>query len=611
MGYGIGLAGLDSTAQAIDVVSNDIANAQTVGFKSAQFVFADMYFKANDAQAKDRVGMGSQQQAIRRDQSYGTLTTTQNPLDLAITGPGMFMLAKNVVGTVPTESPSKFEYTRNGQFGTDSQNRIVNQSGLLLVGYPADTGGNIISGAKSTMTLDPAPLPSQPTINSKLDLNLDTRNPPMDIRFDPTNSTTYSQATSQTIYDQNGNGHILSLYYKRISSQPLKLQLQDSGAYTYNPTQPLLAPPALSVAGDYDSTTHRPLNEQMSVIASTYKGEDSKYTVVTSDPTDPNYGVKTLTIGSANTQPVSVVGAQKTLTGGVLGDVGSTYDLRLADGTHIPIKQTIAADTTGGDIHGNPGGGTHPILAQFTAMTDRFEVYATIDGNKVGHNPDADNDGDVAFRKASDSALNTQQMSIGTMAFLGGENIDTLSKGADGNPANFAATSFKINALSASPQDAYGRTSQNGVMQFTITSNTSTALTAPTQTYANSQDGHTVSNLSGYSVDSSGKLIATYDNGVQAVKGQLILAQFNNLDGLMPNGSNTFAATAASGDPILSAPGTGLLGQVRSKSLESSNVDLTAELVQLMVLQRQYSATSQALKLQAATIVDDAINMAR
>jgi flagellar hook protein FlgE len=223
MGDGIGLAGLDSTAQAIDVVSNDIANAQTVGFKSAQFVFADMYFKANDAQAKDRVGMGSQQQAIRRDQSYGTLQTTQNPLDLAITGPGMFMLAKNVVGTVPTESPSKFEYTRNGQFGTDSQNRIVNQSGLLLVGYPADTAGNIISGAKSTMVLDPEPLPSQPTINSKLELNLDTRNPPMDIRFDPTNSITYSQATSQTIYDQNGNGHILSLYYKRVSSQPVAL----------------------------------------------------------------------------------------------------------------------------------------------------------------------------------------------------------------------------------------------------------------------------------------------------------------------------------------------------------------------------------------------------
>ena len=613
MGYGIGLAGLDSTSQAIDVVSNDIANAQTVGFKSAQFVFADMYFKANDAQAKDRIGMGSQQQAIRRDQSYGTLQTTQNPLDLAITGPGMFMLAKNVIGTVPTESPSKFEYTRNGQFGTDSQNRMVNQSGLLVVGYPADTAGNIISGAKSTMVLSPEPLPSQPTINSKLDLNLDTRNPPMDIRFDPTNSTTYSQATSQTIYDQNGNGHILSLYYKRVSSQPLTLKLQDSGAYEYNPTQPL---PTQTDATKYDLDNMRPLNEQVGTIASTYKGEDSKYKVASVTAGGATYVKKTLiTPNTANTEKVNIVGAQKTLTGGALNAVGSTYDLRLADGTHIPIKQTVAYAADGGDVNGiavSPAAATGlPILAQFTATTDRFEVYATIDGNKVGHNPAATMDGDVAFKKASDNSINTQQMSIGTMAFLGGENIDTLSTGADGNPANFATSSFSLNALSASPQDAYGRTNQNGIMQFTIKSDNSTALTAPTQTYANSQDGHTVSNLSAYSIDSSGKLIATYDNGVQAVKGQLILAQFNNLDGLMPNGSNTFAATAASGDPILSAPGTGLLGQIRSKSLEASNVDLTAELVQLMVLQRQYSATSQALKLQAATIVDDAINMSR
>jgi len=432
----------------------------------------------------------------------------------------------------------------------------------------------------------------------------------MDIRFDPTNSTTYSQATSQTIYDQNGNGHILSLYYKRVSSQPLTLKLQNSGAYEYNPTQPL---PTQTDATKYDLDNMRPLNEQVGTIASTYKGEDSKYKVASVTAGGATYVKKTLiTAGTENTEKVNIVGAQKTLTGGVLNDVNSTYDLRLADGTHIPIKQTVAYASTGGDANGDASvGGTNPILAKFTATTDRFEVYATIDGNKVGHNPASTRDGDVAFKKASDNSINTQQMSIGTMAFLGGQNIDTLSKGADGNPANFAATNFNLNALSASPQDAYGRTNQNGIMQFTITSNSSTALTAPTQTYANSQDGHTVSNLSAYSIDGSGKLIATYDNGVQAVKGQLILAQFKNLDGLMPNGSNTFAATAASGDPILSAPGTGLLGQVRSKSLEASNVDLTAELVNLMVLQRQYSATSQALKLQAATIVDDAINMSR
>ena len=578
MGYGIGLSGLDSTSQAIDVVSNNIANAQTVGFKAGQFVFADMYFKANDAQAKDRVGMGSQQQAIRRDQSYGTLTTTNSPLDLAITGAGMFMLAKNTQGNVPVESPSKFEYTRNGQFGTDSQNRMVNQTGLLVVGYPADAVGNIIAGAKSTLTLDQTPLPSQPTSTSNIALNLDNRNLKLDIAFDPTNSTTYSQATSQTLYDQNGIGHILATYYKKISPQSLTLTSQLDGTYTYSPVQPINGGVA-------------PTNEQLPIIASTYGGEDAKYRGASTG------AVRALS-GGATTATISVAGAVKTLTGGVLDALNSTYDLRLADGTHIPIKQTTA---------GVAGTGV------YSATVDRFEVYATIDNNKVGHDPSLDKD--AKFVKASDGSITTQQMSVGTMAFLGGKNIDTLQLGPDRTPINaqgtVAASVFKFNALSSITSGDYGRTSQNGIMQFTMNSDGMSALTSPSQTYVNSQNGNTVSNLSGYSIDGTGRLTATYDNGVQAVKGQLILAQFGNVDGLMPNGSNTFAATKASGDPILSAPGSGLLGQIRSKALESSNVDLTSQLVQLMVLQRQYSATSQALKLQASTMVDDVINMGR
>jgi len=578
MGYGIGLAGLTTTSQAIDVVSNNIANAQTVGYKNGQFVFADMYFKANDAQAKDRVGMGSQQQAIRRDQSYGSVTSTQNPLDLAITGPGMFMLAKDVVGTVPTESPSKFEYTRNGQFGTDSENRMVNPSGLLVVGYPSDEAGNIIAGAKSVMTLDQTPLPSQPTENSIVALNLDTRDGALDYAFSPTNSSTYSQATSQTLYDQNGTAHILALYYKQVSSQSLTLELDDEGGYSYNPTQSITCPD----------------NEQLALIASTYKGEDKKY-ITTS-------GARVLASGeSINTEDVTITGAVKTLTGGTLNTIGSTYDLKLSDGTHVPITQTVV-----GVVNGS---GVYTTKPEYEATVKRFEVYATIDGNKVGHDPDTD--GDVDFIQQSDLSTYTQQMSIGTMAFLGGKNIDTLQLGSDGTPENDASTSLYINALSSSVAGDYGRTDDYGIMQFTITSDDMSALTAPSQTYANSQDGHTVSNLSSYAIDSDGKLVATYDNGETLVKGQLILAQFNNLDGLMPNGSNTFTATDTSGEPILSAPGSGLLGQVRSKALEASNVDLTSQLVQLMVLQRQYSATSQALKLQASTLIDDAINMGR
>ena len=590
MGYGIGLAGLASTAEAIDVTSNNIANAQTVGYKSGEYVFADAYFKAADAQAKDRVGMGSFRQSIRRTTSYGNIVNSQNVLDLAIAGPGMFMLAKNVEGTVPVESPSKFEYTRNGQFATDSQNRMCNESGMLVVGYPADEGGNIISGAKSTLTLDQGPLKQQPTTSSVIELNMDNRNVKIgNVTFDATNSATFNQATSQTVYDQYGNGHVLGMYYKKVQSLPLELTADAAGNLTYKANS-AVSPTQLGAAlgkvteplADYEQ------GNQVGVLSTTIQGINKKLEA----------GDAVLA-GEQGTQTIR--GAKPRQTSSGAAAIGSTFDIRLADGTHLAAKMV---DTT-------------PGAEKYSVMADRYAVFATIDGNPVGHDPDKDKAAVVAGD--TDIVVNgnpvAEQVCIGTMAFIGGKNIDTIEKNSDGTPVNNNSTKFDFLANGGkAPDVTYGlNNSQDGkgVLQFSVTSNGNTALTAPAQTYANTQDGHTVSSLTGYSIDSGGKLIASYDNGETAVKGQLILAYFNNVGGLMPNGNNTYAATDKSGEPLLSFPGDGLMGQVRSKSLESSNVDLTNELVKLMVLQRQYSAMSQATKVMAATIIDDTINIGR
>jgi len=307
MGYGIGLAGLASTAEAIDVTSNNIANAQTVGYKSGEYVFADMYFKAADAQAKDRVGMGSFRQSIRRTSSYGAVVNSQNVLDMAIAGPGMFMLAKSTMGTIPTESPSKFEYTRNGQFATDSQNRIVNENGSLLVGFPADDSGNIISGAKSVLTLDQRPLAQKPTGKSVIDVNLDNRNETLKTVFDHTNSTTFSQATSQTVYDQYGNGHILGMYYKKVETQPLTLVDDASGGFKYQATQ--------KIPDDNQALFEQ--DRQKGRMSTTFNGADGL--------------IQNGQAFATNTQTIK--GAAITRVGNGSG-VGSNWDMRMADGTH-------------------------------------------------------------------------------------------------------------------------------------------------------------------------------------------------------------------------------------------------------------------------------------
>jgi len=202
----------------------------------------------------------------------------------------------------------------------------------------------------------------------------------------------------------------------------------------------------------------------------------------------------------------------------------------------------------------------------------------------------------------------TEQQSLGVMGFISGKNIDSLSRDSFGVPQ--FATRFNIDASRGSGSD-YGQTLNGGAVQLTIEANGSKAYSSAGQTYANTQDGSATSQLASYNVDSSGRLVAQYDNGQFVVKGQLILAYFNNLEGLIPNGNNTYEASSASGDPLLSFPGDGTLGAIRSKAVEQSNVDLTEELVRLMVLQRQYSAVSQATKVMAATLIDDAINIGR
>ena len=820
MGYGIGLSGLMSASEAIDVTSNNISNAQTIGYKSGEYVFSDQFFKAQDPQSLDRAGMGAYRMAIRRTGSYGTVVNSQNPLDMAITGPGMFMLAKSVDGTVPTENPTRFQFTRNGQFAVDSQNRIVNENGMFLVGYPADSAGTIISSAKSVMILDRTPLAQQPTRNSTLELNLDDRvDPKTGNIFSPTDPTTYSQATSQTVYDDKGFAHTLSTYYKKVSSQLLTISAADTGevagtSFTFSPTASIndYVDTAYNNLGSVDNY-NRPPGEQFSSIATT------------AVPLGTGAG------GSTETLYEATLTAQS----GPENTVGTIYNLRLRDGTNLTLTQTVA--------------GTIGTKAQYTVSVDRFEVFANLDGNPVtpnasgtlpirptfnttqgsggaqevatttfstllagetlelggltftagtngatpaqlatafaniadgadadaintanslndaaggvftsgtsmlgwstgprsistvvftstdaanvtdlaatgtlstspsiiktdGIDPGTENtavtfadllpgqtmtmagltftagtngatplqlaaafasitdgqefstinlansltgdasgglftsgtangwstdtavDSTVTFTSSTalanvnnltckltpesagldpsqvliDGNPRAEQLSLGVMGFIAGKNIDSISKDSFGNPQ--FATRLNIDA-SRGEGSSYGQTLNGGAVQLTMESNGSTAYSSAGQTYANRQDGSATSQLASYNVDSSGKLVAQYDNGQSVVKGQLILAYFNNLEGLIPNGNNTYEASSASGDPLLSFPGDGTLGAIRSKALEQSNVDLTSELVKLMVLQRQYSAVSQATKVMAATLIDDAINIGR
>ncbi|GKX50179.1 flagellar hook protein FlgE [Budvicia aquatica] len=111
----------------------------------------------------------------------------------------------------------------------------------------------------------------------------------------------------------------------------------------------------------------------------------------------------------------------------------------------------------------------------------------------------------------------------------------------------------------------------------------------------NASNGFASAERTGVQIDKDGTVYATYSNGERMLQGQLVLANFTNANGLAPKDGTSWSQTSSSGNPIIGTPGSGLLGSVQSYALEGSNVDLTAELVNLMTAQRNYQANTKVI----------------
>lgn len=112
------------------------------------------------------------------------------------------------------------------------------------------------------------------------------------------------------------------------------------------------------------------------------------------------------------------------------------------------------------------------------------------------------------------------------------------------------------------------------------------------------QNGYTSGELTGVSIDPSGVIMTRYSNGETQARGKIALADFRNVQGLTPVGGGNYVETFASGQPVMGAAGVGKFGEMRAGALEESNVDLTAELVNMMTAQRSYQANAQTIKTQ-------------
>tara|TARA_B100000686_G_scaffold327635_1_gene386733 strand:+ start:72 stop:1340 length:1269 start_codon:yes stop_codon:yes gene_type:complete len=197
----IGMSGLDANSRALGVVGDNIANANTAGFKASRANFADVL-------AGTQLGSGVQIGSYQQNFAQGDMEMTGNALDLAISGPGFLMVKGEVGGQEGTF------YTRAGQFMLDADGYVTSPGGLRLQGYGTNEKGDVNMGALGDLQLGNMKQPAKSTESIDIDLNLSATETPITDPFDPANPTeTSHHSTSVTIYDSVGRPIDAEVYY--------------------------------------------------------------------------------------------------------------------------------------------------------------------------------------------------------------------------------------------------------------------------------------------------------------------------------------------------------------------------------------------------------------
>jgi flagellar hook protein FlgE len=210
MSFQQGLSGLNATSRNLEVIGNNIANANTYGAKSSRAEFADVFATALNGSVGSNIGIGVSLSTVAQQFTQGNITVTENPMDLAMNGAGFFQVSD---GKSPTM------YTRNGQFKLDREGFIVNNQGLKLMGYPADGTGVIQPGTATPLQLPTAGIKPAVTSKINLEMNLDSRakttTPASGAPITFNDATTYNNATSMTVFDEKGQDVALTYYFQK------------------------------------------------------------------------------------------------------------------------------------------------------------------------------------------------------------------------------------------------------------------------------------------------------------------------------------------------------------------------------------------------------------
>ncbi len=214
MSFYTSLSGLQASQTDMSVISHNLANVGTNGFKKSRSEFGDVIASSLASDPLKSVGSGVVVKANRQQFGEGSLKTTASGLDLAISGDGFFAVQTAGIN-------SQVDYTRNGSFLIDSSRFVVDAQGSKLLVNAVDSEGNVIASGPSNLT--PLQLPENSggavaTTAVSLAVNLSSKQAVPSATFDRNDPTSFNYSTATTVYDAGGKASTLANYYVRTKA---------------------------------------------------------------------------------------------------------------------------------------------------------------------------------------------------------------------------------------------------------------------------------------------------------------------------------------------------------------------------------------------------------
>jgi len=564
-----GVSALFAQSQNTAIISNNIANISTTGFKRSEASFQSLVTTESRSSLYSP-GTVTVNRLQRVDQQ-GSIQQTASATDAAISGNGFFPVKRS------TDFGQEFLYTRAGQFSEDAQGLLRNASGFILQAWPIDADGNLPANQGDLVSLVPADVAflgglTRPTTVAELAINLDADEQPIDphgvaiSQQLPIGNQPAQFSRGLTVFDALGSAQTVTLEFRKTpgpmahftSNSPVVFSIDD--VIAGNPVTNGGVLPGVAVGDQFSIDVNGTL-ETYDIVAD-----------VAGDPaTNQIASVQDMLDAIRSHGTGSELDAQLSSTGQLL--------IQAID----PTASITVADVTGTPMTGAANFGIIPDPSSGTFVYD--PDYDITTGLPAGI---YDSQGTDFPQFGNTTTPNTQgwwemtilhpdgsQLTQGLLNFSGDGTLNAAAD-ADGN------IDIELNNID------WGNGS--ALQDFRVDVERFSQFAGNYDVIFSDQNGAELGLRTGVELTRDGRVVARFSNGASADLYQVPLVTFANANGLTEVSGTAYTEAEESGEENLREAGAGGAGFIEPSTLEASNVDLADEFARLIVSQRAFSA---------------------